>query len=157
MSETYSNFTITRHLDAERSRVWRAFHDPQEYAAWFNPGVDGVTTAYARHDLRVGGSIDLTAQFHDGPASRFLANVTDVVENSRLAYAYDMWLDGVHMSTSVTVITLDEPEDGADGTDLTWVEFGAHFDDLDTPEQREAGTFGLITRLADHVSGVGDG
>lgn len=150
MSETYSNFTLTRHLEAPRERVWSAFCDPTEYAAWFGAPSEQVTTKRAEHDIRIGGTIDLTSAFHGGPSTRFLARITDIVESERLAYTYDMWLDAAHMSTSLAVITLD---DAAGGSNLTWVEMGVHFDDLDTPDQREAGTVGLIDQLAAYVRG----
>ena len=56
----------------------------------------------------------------------------------------DMWIDDVHISTSITTIVL-EPTDG--GTRLTLTEQGVHFDGRDSGEQREIGTAGLLDAL----------
>ena len=48
-----------------------------------------------------------------------------------------MWVDGRHLSTSLTTIALEQ--DG-DGTRLTYTEQGVHFDGLDSVEGREEGT-----------------
>ncbi|MEI2777098.1 MAG: SRPBCC domain-containing protein [Tetrasphaera sp.] len=149
LTETYSSVTITRPIGAAPERVWRAFGEPAEFASWFTAPGDEVAMSFGEHDLSVGGRIEQTADFHGGPLSRFVARVTDVVPGRRIAYAYDMWLDDRHMSTSVTVITL---ADNGSGTELTWVEQGAHVDGIDTPEQREAGTVGLIGQLAHHCA-----
>ena len=62
----------------------------------------------------------------------------------RIVFTYDMWVDGRHLSTSLTTITL--APDG-DGTLLTYTEQGAHFDAMDTFEGREEGSRGLLDQL----------
>lgn len=52
-------------------------------------------------DFRVGGLDVAEGTSQDGPVSRYEATYTDVVEHVRIVTAYDMRLDGVHMSTSV--------------------------------------------------------
>lgn len=52
-------------------------------------------------NFRVGGRDVDEGTFHDGPASRYEATYTDIVEHVRIVTTYDMWLDGVRMSTSV--------------------------------------------------------
>lgn len=47
-------FTIFRLVDAPRERVWRAWTDAKELAAWSGP--KGSETGYSKLDLRVGGS-----------------------------------------------------------------------------------------------------
>ena len=69
---------------------------------------------------------------------------TDIVDNQRIVFTYDMWVDDQHMSTSLTTIAL-EPE--AKGTRLTYTEQGVHFDGLDSPQGREQGTAGLLDAL----------
>ncbi|MDN6705719.1 SRPBCC domain-containing protein [Corynebacterium glyciniphilum] len=51
-------FTITRTFDVPRELVWRAWTDPHELAAWFDPF--GVTTDSVTVDLRVGGRYSYT-------------------------------------------------------------------------------------------------
>ena len=55
-----------------------------------------------------------------------------------------MWVNGRHMSTSLTTIAL-EPDGGR--TRLTYTEQGVHFDGLDSPEGREEGSGGLLDQL----------
>lgn len=47
-------FVIFRFVDAPRERVWRAWTEPKEMAAWFGP--KGSETTHADLDFRVGGS-----------------------------------------------------------------------------------------------------
>lgn len=66
----------------------------------------------------------------------------------RIGTTYDMWLDGIHMSTSVASF---EFEPTPLGTRLTHVEHGVFFDRFfaDAP-QREEGMRGLES-LAEHL------
>lgn len=48
-----------------------------------------------------------------------------------------MWLDGVHISTSVA--TYELTADGPDRTSLRYTEQGTHLDGLDDPAGREQG------------------
>ena len=66
----------------------------------------------------------------------------------RIVFTYDMWVDGRHMSTSLTTIAL-EPDGGQ--TRLTYTEQGVHFDGLDSPEGREEGTAGLLDQLGSYL------
>ena len=61
-----------------------------------------------------------------------------------------MWLDGVHMSTSLASLEL---EPIADGTRFTHVEHGLFFDRFwaDGPG-REEGSRGLLEALGDHLA-----
>ena len=60
-----------------------------------------------------------------------------------------MWVDGQHLSTSLTTIAV-EPD--GDGTSLTYTEQGVHFDGLDSVEGREEGTRGLLEQLDTYLS-----
>ena len=74
---------------------------------------------------------------------KFLSTYTDIVEQQRIVYVYDMWLDDAHISTSITTVTL-EPAD--EGTRLTFVEQGVHLDGHATAEGREEGTGEILER-----------
>jgi uncharacterized protein YndB with AHSA1/START domain len=81
---------VSRRVNASPERVWRAFTDPADMAAWMWAGWGADTTADA--DVRVGGRyrVYTTAPEHETgwPTDRwgFLGYYTDVVENGRLAY-----------------------------------------------------------------------
>jgi hypothetical protein len=67
-----------------------------------------------------------------------------------VVFAYDMWVDDRHISTSLTTIVV-EPD--ADGTLLTYTEQGVHLDGLDTVEGREEGTRGILDNLGSFLGG----
>ena len=88
--------------------------------------------------------------FHDGPVSRYVATYTDIVEHVRIVTTYDMWLDGIHMSTSVASFEL---EPIAHGTRFTHTEHGVFLDQFWTDgPNREAGSRGLLDLLGAHLS-----
>jgi uncharacterized protein YndB with AHSA1/START domain len=59
-----------------------------------------------------------------------------------------MWVDGRHMSTSLTTIAL---EPAGEGTRLIYTEQGVHLDGLDSPAGREEGTHGLLDQLGAYL------
>ncbi len=104
------------------------------------------------HEFRVGGHGLEDGRWHGGPQSRFLSTYTDIVDRQRIVFTYDMWVDGRHLSTSLTTIALDH--DG-DQTRLTYTEQGVHFDGLDSIEGREQGFGGLLDQLGTYLASCG--
>lgn len=98
----------------------------------------------------MGGQGTEDGQWHGGPTSRFRSTYTDIVEFQRIVFTYDMWVDGRHMSTSLTTITL---EPAGQSTRLTYTEQGVHLDGLDSPEGREEGPKGLLDQLGAYLDG----
>lgn len=145
----HAGFTLTRDYPVPVERVWAAFAEEDQKRAWFGEG-DAYEAGEWAFDFRIGGRDVAEGSFHDGPVSRYVATYTDIVEQVRIVTTYDMWLDGVHMSTSVATLEL-EPVAG--GTRFTHVEHGVFFDRFvaDAP-QREAGSRGLLDVLARHLS-----
>ncbi len=150
-SQTHATFVIERSMPAPVARVWRALSDNDERDRWFGGG-DAFEAHEQAHDFRVGGRAVETGKWHDGPTTEFRSVYTDIVDQVRIVFTYDMWLAERHISTSVTTIAL-EP-DGA-GTRLTYTEQGVHFDGLDTVEGREEGSKGLLDQLVAVVTGDG--
>jgi uncharacterized protein YndB with AHSA1/START domain len=144
-----AGFTLTRDYPVALTRVWKAFAEEDQKLQWF-----GDDDAFERDewtfDFRVGGHDVAEATFHGGPVSRFEATYTDIVEHVRIVNTYDMWLDGVHMSTSVASFEF-EPID--EGTRLTHVEHGVFFDQFwaDGPN-REAGSRGIMETLGNYLA-----
>jgi len=67
MTTAQSEVLITRVFDAPRERVFRAWTDPDEVAAWYGPGEHFTTPRdRIRIDLRVGGRYELTMVMRDG-------------------------------------------------------------------------------------------
>ena len=144
-----AGFTLTRDYPVARERVWDAFADEGQKLHWFGAG-DTFERGEWAFDFRVGGRDVAEGTFHDGPVSRYEATYTDIVEHVRIVTTYDMWLDGVHLSTPVASFEF-EPIDG--GTRFTHVEHGVFFDQFwaDAP-RREEGSRGLLEALAAHLA-----
>jgi uncharacterized protein YndB with AHSA1/START domain len=148
-SETHATFVIERSYAAPVEAVWRALSDNDARAVWFGGG-DEFDEEERSHDFRVGGGETEAGKWHNGPRSRFVSTYTDIVDNERMVYTYDMWVDDRHMSTSLTTITLERE---GDGTLLTFTEQAVHLDGLDTVEGREEGTRGLLELLGAYLTG----
>ncbi|MGA5300794.1 SRPBCC domain-containing protein [Nucisporomicrobium flavum] len=144
----HSGFTLTRDYPAAVERVWAAFADEREKLSWWGAGDAMEPTEWA-FDFRVGGRDIAEGKFHEGGVSRYEATYTDIVEHHRIITTYDMWMDGVHMSTSVASL---EFEPIGDGTRFTHVEHGVFFDRFwDGGTGREEGTRGLLDALGTYL------
>ncbi|MFD6396903.1 SRPBCC domain-containing protein [Nocardia sp. NPDC060249] len=148
-SVNHAQFTIEREVPVAPAVVFEAFADPEVKAKWFG-GEEGWEQGESSIDFEVGGREINEGTFQKKVTSRFVATYTDIVDNERLVYTYDMWLDGSHISTSVATW---EFEPTTVGTKLTLVEFGAHLDGFDTGAQREEGTLGIVDALVNYLVG----
>ncbi|MCU1688854.1 MAG: hypothetical protein JWN61_1328 [Pseudonocardiales bacterium] len=144
-----AEFTLIREYPAAVHRVWAAFSEEKEKRSWWGAD-DAIEPGEWQFDFRLGGRDVAEGRFHDGPVSRYEATYTDIVEHVRIVTTYDMWLDGIHMSTSVASL---EFEAVGDGTRFTHVEHGVFFDQFwaDGP-QRETGSLGLLDALGSYLS-----
>jgi uncharacterized protein YndB with AHSA1/START domain len=144
-----SGFTLTRDYPAAPARVWDAFAVEEQKLSWWGAGDSIEQIREWAFDFRVGGRDVAEGKFHNGPVSRYEATYTDIVEHVRIVTTYDMWIDGVHMSTSVASLEF-EPIEG--GTRFTHAEHGVFFDRFwaDGPG-REQGTLGLLASLGRYL------
>lgn len=142
-SQTHATFVIERTYPVAVAQVWHALSDGDARDQWFGGG-DAFDTRHKSHDFRVGGQTVEDGQWHGGPRSRFESTYTDIVDQRRIVFTYDMWVDDRHLSTSLTTIAV-QPE--GDATLLTYTEQAVHFDGLDSVEGREEGTRGILDNL----------
>jgi uncharacterized protein YndB with AHSA1/START domain len=149
-----SGFTLTRDFPVPVERVWSAFAIESEKLAWWGAG-DAMEPREWVFDFRVGGRDLAEGKFHNGPVSRFECTYTDIVEQSRIVNTYDMFIDGVHMSTSVASFEFDPIDGGSTdgGTRFTHIEHGVFFDQFwaDGPN-REAGSRGILENLGRYLT-----
>ncbi|HEX3680106.1 MAG TPA: SRPBCC domain-containing protein [Galbitalea sp.] len=143
-----AEFVLARDYPVPLERVWDAFADEDQKRSWWGAG-DAIQPREWAFDFRVGGRDVAEGKFHNGPLSRYEATYTDIVEHTRIVTTYDMWLDGVHMSTSVASLEFEQVDAGAQ---LTHAEFGLFFDQFwaDGPG-REAGTRGVLDALGNYL------
>ena len=143
-SEIHATFVVERNYPVPVSAVWHALTHNDARDQWFGGGSE-FDVHEKSHDFRVGGNAVEDGQWRGGPTSRFVSTYTDIIDQQRIVFTYDMWVDDRHISTSLTTIAV-EPD--GDGTRLTYTEQGVHLDGLDTVEGREEGTRGLLDNLA---------
>jgi uncharacterized protein YndB with AHSA1/START domain len=147
-SQIHATFAIERTYPVPAKAVWHALSDNDARDQWFSGGA-GFGVREKSHDFRVGGHGMEDGQWHGGPQSRFYSTYTDIVDLHRIVFTYDMWVDGLHLSTSLTTIAL---EDEGDRTRLTYTEQGVHFDGLDSAEGREEGTRAILDQLGSYLA-----
>lgn len=153
-TQTHATFVLEREYPVPVERLWAAFADPGLKRQWF--GGEEFVEVERSDDFRVGGVwTDAGRHGDDGPLSEFRATYTDIAPRERIIYSYDMWLDGVHASTSISTVVLEAIEDHGvtdRGTRLTFTEQGVHLDGVHGPGPeaaagREAGTADLLDAL----------
>ena len=69
MPDIAQQVLITRIFDAPRARVFQAWTDPDDVAAWYGPEHFDTPREMIRIDLRVGGRYELTTVQRDNGAS----------------------------------------------------------------------------------------
>ena len=146
-SVTHSTFAVERTYDASPERVFAAWAEPERKARWFGNPETGV--AEYELDFRVGGR-EFNRGTVEGNEYTFEARYQDIVPDERIVYAYDMHTDGQRISVSLGTVELKMEENG---TRLVYTEQGAYLDGLDTPEQRQSGTGGLLDALGEALAG----
>lgn len=146
----HAGFTLVRDYPHPVADVWAAFAEPARKRLWFGAGDGREQVGEWEFDFRVGGRDVAESRFHGGPLSRAVAVYSDIVEHERIVLTYDMWIDDVHISTSIVSYEF-ETVDG--GTRLTHGEHGIHLDGFDLDgRMREQGSRELLELLARALS-----
>jgi uncharacterized protein YndB with AHSA1/START domain len=139
-SVTHATFVVERTYPASPARVFQAWADPKAKALWFG-GPEGSEDFEL--DFRVGGK-EVNRGDVDGATFLYEARYHDIVDDERIVYAYDMYMDDTRISVSLGTVELSPADDG---TRLVYTEKGAYLDGHDTPEQRQEGTEQLFDAL----------
>jgi len=126
-TDTEARFVITRTFAASRERLWEAWTDPAQLAAWNGPkGTTGITLAA---DVRPGGLIHWRMDVPDGGSMWGRAIYREVTPPARLVYVQSFsdetggiarapFFEGRWPMEMLTEVTFEE--DGA-GTRVTLV------------------------------------
>ncbi len=144
-------FTIERTYDAPAHRVFSALSNADEKAKWFG-GPEGQWKPLAREfDFRVGGRERAKGAWLDGTTSDFQATYLDIVEDRRVVYLYDMYVNDKRISVSLATIEL-HPQ--GERTQMNFTEHAVYLDGYATPEDREQGSAHLLDSLGAYLNGV---
>jgi uncharacterized protein YndB with AHSA1/START domain len=139
---------ITRIFDAPRERVFQAWTDPDQVAAWFGPAHVDTPRERIRIDLRVGGRYELTMVRRDGGGEFAIGyDIIELVEPELIVLRSDPMPEaGMHEPTVVRV----ELHDHGDRTRMT-------LSDAPQPpagrDHAEAGWNAAFDKLAAFVAG----
>ena len=100
---------ITRIFDAPRERVFKAWTDPDQVAAWYGPEHSDTPRERIRIDLRVGGRYELTMVRRDGGGEFAIGyEIVELVEPELVVLRSDpMPQGGMHQSTIMRVEFVD--------------------------------------------------
>jgi uncharacterized protein YndB with AHSA1/START domain len=142
-SVTHATFVLERTYDAAPSRVFAAFADPEVKARWFN-GPEEWGPDEREMDFRVGGREVSSGGPPGGPVQVFRCQYQDIVPDQRIVFTYDMLLDDVRISVSLTTVELEAT---GSGTRLTFTEQGVYLDGYDDAGEREHGAGELLDQL----------
>lgn len=149
---THATFTLERRYPATPARVFKALSDPETKAKWFYPP-EGWGKDDHSMDFRIGGIETSVGGPPGGAVHAFKAIYQDIVPNERIIYSYDMTLDDVRISVSVSSFEL--VADG-DHTVLKLTEMGAYLDGFsDGNDVRKRGTAVLLDQLGLHLGREG--
>lgn len=133
-----NGFTLTRSIAAAPERVWSAFTNADEYAAWVWPAEWGTTCAI---DLRVGG------EFHVASESRGLSVQGTYVEIDPITRLVMTWAQTSRVGESLLTILI-EPD--GDGTALSLTH--ENFPDEASQADHERGWTDCLSRLPGYLA-----
>lgn len=146
-STHHHTFTIEREVDAPPSLAFFAWADADAKAAWFI-GPAGWTELDRQFDFRPGGVERAHGRFPNGKESDFQCRYHDIVPDSRIIYAFDMYVDGKKISVSLASVEFIAL---GTRTRLKFTEQIVHLDGYPTPEDREIGSGFLMDNVAAYI------
>jgi uncharacterized protein YndB with AHSA1/START domain len=150
-SSEHATFVIERTYGAAPQRVFAAWASKEAKSAWFGPRESpGIEDALSAHqlDFRTGGEERFAVKTESGDTYTYIARFQDIVNDERIVYTYEMYLNDDRISVSVSTVELLAAE-GA--TALTYTEQGVFLDGHDTAAQREHGTRELLLALGESL------
>lgn len=101
---------MTRHFNAPREAVFRAWTDPEAFAEWMGP--PGMKARDVEIDLRVGGSYSLTMHGSEGGLYPLSGTYKEIAPPERLVFTF-VWGHGDLKDLEMLIaLTFAEDKDG---------------------------------------------
>jgi uncharacterized protein YndB with AHSA1/START domain len=149
---------LERVFDAPRDLVWRAFTDPDEFAAWFGPVGYSVPRESVSFDLRLGGRQSFTMVPDDPsnpPGGESSGTIDELVEGSLLVTHEDLPEEMAKVFGTSRITMRIELRDTGDGKTLFVLDQGPYADDFvgNAREGWGSSFTKLDTLLASRVAG----
>ena len=141
---SFGTFSLERTYSHPVAKVFRAFANEDAKKKWFGGPHDEWTPLEHSFDFRPGGREREAGRFKTGMVSRFDAVYFEIVDNARIVYAYEMHLDDVRISVSLTTV---EFKPIANGAKVTMTEQGVFVDGYEDKGSRAQGTAQLLDAL----------
>lgn len=117
-----SPVSITRTFDATPEQVFDAWTTPAAFAVWF--GTAAIAVDDIEMDVRVGGAWKATMHLPDGSLKHWVGEYTEVDRPTRLALTLtDEPSEPAGEPVTVDIVAVEN------GTEMTMVQSGEHFDD----------------------------
>ena len=144
-SSHHHQFVIERDIAAPPTLAFFAWSNKDAKGAWFR-GPNEWKLIDRQFDFREGGLERVKGQFPSGQVSDFQCRYSDIVQDQRIVYTYDMYVNDKRISVSVVTVEFTPT---ATGTHLALTEQVTHLDGYPTPEDRERGTaWGIDNAIA---------
>jgi uncharacterized protein YndB with AHSA1/START domain len=142
--------TITRVFDAPRELVWKAWTEPEHFAAWFGGPPYTTPASTVSMDVRPGGAWQATmVSDEDGSELPFSGVYREVVEPERLVLTFEDPSDPSNPDVEVLTVTFT---DLGGKTEVVAHQAG-HLPEEEYPRLAE-GYGGFFDRLAEHLAGI---
>ncbi len=146
-SPVHGSFEIERTFDADCGQVFQAWSDPEIKARWFI-GPESWSPVERSSDFRIGGIEVLEGCFGDGTKTVYMARFHNIVPDSLLVYAYDMHIDGAHLSVSLVSVQFAQL---IAGTKMIYTEQAVYLDGKDGSASRKGGVGSHFDLLAEFL------
>jgi uncharacterized protein YndB with AHSA1/START domain len=142
----HDTFRIERSFKASRKRAFEAWSNVDLKAKWF-AGPAEIWTAVKRElEFTIDGKETVVGVFSQGGSSRFEAVYLDIIDMSRVVYAYRMFVDDELLSVSLATV---EFKDSGTGTHMIFTEQGAFFTSQEgDAAERKRGSEILLENIA---------
>ena len=101
----HNTFVVERTYPNSPAQIFAAFADPVAKAKWF-AGPSGSSAYDKSFDFRVGGGETVRTVFPDGKDARFASRYCGIVPDRRIAYTYEMWINGEYLSVLIATIEI---------------------------------------------------